>query len=85
MGPATGNGKREVAGPKPTAGLQIGQPGVDEITVLHKSAVTKYTNLHFNATEKENAVLRQDKWAKAAQKAKMAKRSERLSRFEERA
>ena len=52
---------------------------------MHKSAVTMYTNLHFNATEKENAVLGQDEWAKAAQKSKMAKRSERLARFEEKA
>lgn len=77
MGPATGNGKRAATvGPKPAAGPQVGQPGVEAIPFVHKTEPRPYTNLVFNATEKANAVERQKSWALKA------KRSERLARFE---
>lgn len=71
---STNNAKRAVSA-KPTTSLVPGAPNVFTIPYQQKSEVTTFRNLMFNATEKSNAVARQQMWAKQAQ------RVERLARF----
>lgn len=75
MGPATGNGKRETAGQKPTTKLVPGAKDVYTIPFEQKTAPHTPKNLVFNSTEKAAAASRQASWAKKAQ------RSKRLARF----
>jgi hypothetical protein len=61
--------------------LTADMPGVEEIPFEHFSGITNYTDLEFNAKEKENAEKKQAAWAKEAQSTKMVKRSKRLARI----
>ena len=52
----------------PLPGVRIGQPNVFEIPFSVSTKPHVYKNLIFNHTEEANAVIRQAKWARLANK-----------------